>query len=300
MVNGGMEFTKENTQLSPALPSVALSVPGLALGAPVEQLRARYLAARPFPHLVIDQLFPAEWLHAILEEYRTCDDLIWKSYDTALQKKKGTAPDSDLPPVMRAYFDFLQSAPFLRLLSEVTGIANLLPDPSLYGGGLHVVSGGGHFDLHVDFQKHPTTGLCNRLVVITYLNEGWEAAYGGNLELWGIKPSVRQVEIVPCFGRTVLMSQSAIAAHGHPSPIRAGMERKSVIAYFYTGGKSGGALARSSRSTTVYVRRPGRTLSARLQVLLHDALPSPGVRALQKIRHVVRNRWKSAMARQSQ
>ncbi|ACI50563.1 conserved hypothetical protein [Gluconacetobacter diazotrophicus PA1 5] len=274
-------MTQHATWPSPPLPA-PFSVGDLTLAEPAEQMKARYLAAHPFPHLIIDNLFPAPWLRAVLDDYDTGAVRHWKSYNTALQKKKGTEPDSDLPPGIQRYFDFINSGPFLRLLTQLTGIEALLPDPTLYGGGLHVVSGSGHFDMHIDFQKHPTTNLSNRLAVLTYLNDGWDSTCGGSLELWTMRPARRAVTIIPHFGRTVLMEQSAIAAHGHPEQVRPGLERKAVIAYFYTND------AASGRNTTVYMPRPGQSASARLQTTLHNVLPPQGVRLLQKIRRAAR------------
>jgi 2OG-Fe(II) oxygenase superfamily len=260
----------------------------------MERMRDRYLAARPFPYLVIENLFPAPWLRAILDDYGDGDGLHWKSYNTALQKKKGTEPNSDLPCNIQRYFDFVNSGPFLRLLTGLTGIDHLLPDPTLYGGGLHVVSGEGHFDMHVDFQKHPRTHLNNRLALLTYLNDDWDSAHGGDLELWTMRPPARAVAIVPHFGRTVLMEQSAIAAHGHPAQVRPGLERKAVIAYFYTNGTASSVPRDGqARSTTVYIPRPGQSASARLQTTLHNVLPPRAVGVLQKLRRTMRGQRES-------
>lgn len=252
-----------------------------------DRLRAQYLAAQPFPHLIVDDLFPASWIRNILNECREDRNLCWKSFDTALQKKRGTQPDSDFPPYLQKYFDFINSGPFLRLMTRLTGIEALLPDPTLYGGGLHVVSGQGFFDLHIDFQHHPTTLLTNRLAIITYLNDEWDQTCGGNLELWAMNPARRVVEIIPHFGRTVLMEQSAIAAHGHPMPILAGRERMAVIAYFYTSD-AGTQRVRRRRTSTVYVPRFGRSANARLQAALHNVLPQPIIRGLRTVRRILR------------
>ncbi|MBB2200963.1 2OG-Fe(II) oxygenase [Gluconacetobacter tumulisoli] len=271
-------------------PSITGSLPpftvrALGLKESAERLRGRYQSAHPFPHLIIDDLFPENWLLPILDAYRHRSDWQWQCYDTALQKKTATVPNSDLPSHVQRYFDFVYSGPFLRLLTSLTGIENLLPDPSLFGGGMHVVSGGGHFDLHIDFQKHPQTSLTNRLAMLTYLNPDWDTQNGGNLELWTVRPSARAVEIAPHFGRTVLMEQSKIAAHGHPTHIKPGLERKALIAYFYTNDATA-----DMKSTTVYVSRPGQSASARLQIALHNTLPTPIVRLLQKVRRRVRAR----------
>ena len=72
----------------------------------------------------------------------------------------------------------------MQRLCAVTGIDDLIVDPTLFGGGMHAMPSGGRFDLHTDFQQHPRTKLDNRLVLITYLNPDWREDYGGMLELW--------------------------------------------------------------------------------------------------------------------
>ena len=132
----------------------------------------------------------------------------------------------------------------------MSGIEGLLPDPSLFGGGLHKIEHGGHFSTHIDFNKHPGTLLDNRLVFITYLNKGWEASYGGRLELWDIKTKACIEEVVPVFGRSILFAHSDISLHGHPNPVAAPdrRPRRSVAAYYYTNS-SGVADAEAARTT---------------------------------------------------
>jgi hypothetical protein len=215
----------------------------------IEQLQHVYRTASPFPHLVIDQLFP----DAMLDQVEASFDMVppgdWLVYNHALQTKRATRTNGALPGPAQRYFDYIYSGPFLRLLSEITGIENLIPDPSLSGGGLHEIGPGGRFDVHVDFQKHPVTGLDNRLVLITYLNRGWR----------------------PVFGRTLIMEESSRGAHGHPDPVAAGQRRRSVAAYYYTNGREDGLS--DGGLTTRYVKRGGRTRRQRLELLVKQLAP---------------------------
>jgi hypothetical protein len=237
----------------------------------IEQLQHVYRTASPFPHLVIDQLFP----DAMLDQVEASFDMVppgdWLVYNHALQTKRATRTNGALPGPAQRYFDYIYSGPFLRLLSEITGIENLIPDPSLSGGGLHEIGPGGRFDVHVDFQKHPVTGLDNRLVLITYLNRGWRPDYGGALELWEQNPAACAAEIVPVFGRTLIMEESSRGAHGHPDPVAAGQRRRSVAAYYYTNGREDGLS--DGGLTTRYVKRGGRTRRQRLELLVKQLAP---------------------------
>ena len=186
------------------------------------ELRTRFLSAEPFPHLVIEHLFPEDALRTVAEDFDAAPAGTWREIQSGLQRKRATLPDSPLPAHVQDYFNYVNSGPFLRFLSDVTGVGNLIPDPALHGGGMHEVGAGGAFEIHLDFERHPRTFLTNRLVVITYLNDDWHPEDGGNLELWRTKPAQRAASITPVFGRTVILQQSAVSAHGHPQPIRDG------------------------------------------------------------------------------
>jgi len=224
----------------------------------IKDLARRYREGKPYPHLVVDGLFNEEILQKILEEFDSVSSSQWVYYDTPREVKRGSRPDRGLPPLAQAYFDTLYSGPFVRALMAITGIPNLLTDPTLYGGGLHDIGPGGRFSVHADFQKHPRNGLSTRLVVITYLNADWRESYGGQLELWREGGTRCETSILPEFGRTVIMPTTLHTLHGHPRPVSApdGRHRRSLAAYFYTNGVSDGEVG--DNLTTVFADRASR------------------------------------------
>lgn len=208
----------------------------------IAELRARFAAAEPFPHLVLDHLFNQALLDLVVGEFEQMGLGDWVRYDSPDEVKRGTRPAAALGPAAQAYFDAIHRAAFLGFLSEVTGIAGLIPDPTLKGGGLHEVPSGGRFGVHIDFEKHPVTLLDNRLVMITYLNKDWDPAWGGGLQLWSAAENRCVKSVEPVFGRTILFAHSSTSLHGHPEPIQApaGRARRSIAAYFYTNGRPDG------------------------------------------------------------
>ncbi len=250
-------------------------------------LRANYMSGTPFPHLVIDDLFPTDGLRSLVDEFDSAPPGTWREIQSGLQKKRATPPDSPLPTQVQEYFNALNSGPFLRFLSDVTGIANLIPDPALHGGGMHEVGEGGAFEIHIDFERHPRTFLDNRLVVITYLNDDWLPEDGGSLELWHMKPPRCAKTITPIFGRTVILEQSRLAAHGHPQPIRQGRKRRSVTAYFYTNGRA--STTASNLLPTTYVAHQGYSLVKRAELGLRLVLPPILLMSLRSVKTMARN-----------
>ncbi len=210
---------------------------GILSRASVAALNKRFVEAMPFPHVVIDGLFQPAFLEDVLLDY-SAGFRDWVHYDSANEVKTGTRPNAKLGRGAQRYFDMVHRGAFIQFLGGVTGIAGLLPDPSLFGGGLHKIEVGGRFATHIDFNKHPVTRLDNRLVFITYLNKGWQPEWGGALELWDAQTKQCLEKVVPVFGRSILFAHSQTSLHGHPDPVASPDKRprRSVAAYYYTNG----------------------------------------------------------------
>ncbi len=239
----------------------------------VDELHAKFAAAQPFPHIVLERLFSAALLEGVLNDFDPVHPDDWKRIENDREFTIRSRPDAELGPASRLYFDTLSSGRFIRFLSAVTGIAGLLPDPLLRGGGLHESRSGGRFDVHLDFTKHSVTNLDNRLVLITYLNRDWLPAYGGALELWSAPGNRCVARVMPEFGRTVILRHAEDSLHGHPDPVAApgGRVRRSVAAYYYTNGVDDRAAAK--RYTTYFATTPVASRKAKLASGLRYVLP---------------------------
>jgi hypothetical protein len=244
------------------------------------QFHGSYAAAPPFPHIAFDNLFSADLLEQIIREFEARASSDWHKYDTDREKTLRSRPTDALGPATQTYFNILSSRPFVQFLQEVSGIAGLLPDPMLRGGGMHESQPGGKFHMHLDFEKHPVTLLDNRLVFITYLNKGWRREWGGCLEFWDMEANCKVTDVVPEFGRSVLFCHSDKSLHGHPHPVVTpdGRPRRSLAAYYYSNGREDGLTA--ARYTTYFAPQPvspvraalGASARAVTPPILYDAL----------------------------
>lgn len=239
----------------------------------VDELHAKFVAAQPFPYVVLDSFFSPTLLEAVLSDFDRVHPDDWKRIENDRESTIRSKTDAELGPASRVYFDTLSSGRFIRFLSALTGIVGLLPDSLLRGGALHESRSGGRFDVHLDFAKHSVTNLDNRLSLITYLNKDWLPAYGGALELWGAPENRCVVKVVPEFGRTVIFRHSEDSLHGHPDPIVApgGRVRRSVAAYYYTNGVDDQSAV--ERYTTYFATAPVASRKARLGSGLRLVLP---------------------------
>ena len=208
------------------------------LAALAERERDAYVRAQPFPHAVIDGLLHDDAVRELAAAIPGADDDIgWDRYAAAgFEMKLASANQQRLPaPVVRVLHE-LNSGPFIAFLETLTGIPHLLPDPHLLGGGVHLVGPGGHLGVHADFNWHPALQAHRRINVLLYLNERWDAAWGGDLELWATDASHRVVSIAPLLNRAVVFNTRSDTFHGHPAPLAtpAGVWRKSIAMYYYT------------------------------------------------------------------
>ena len=212
----------------------------LRLNADPQTLRDTFLSADPFPHVVVDGLFPDETLDRLLDAFPEPGAEGWRRFDNGREKKLAS-----LPPLLSGneeVCDFLcaaSSPPMLEFLEALTGIGGLIPDPYFGGGGLHQIVRGGFLEVHADFNWHPKLRLDRRLNVLVYLNKEWREEYGGHLELWDreLRGPVRS--ILPVFNRTVVFATTDSSYHGHPKPLSCpvGTTRKSVSLYYYSNGR---------------------------------------------------------------
>jgi len=204
----------------------------------VAQLSEAFRNNSPYPHLVVDGLFSPVLLQEMNAEFDRLKWNNWRSIQDREEIKRGTLPNTRFGLATELYFQTIYSGVFVDFVKCLTRIDGLIGDPELYNAGLHEIPSGGHFRLHTDFTHHPTTELNNRLVVITYLNEGWTYEYGGRLELWDPDIEQRVQEVVPVLGRTIFLGQTRRSVHGHPNPVVApnGRTRRSAAAYFYSNG----------------------------------------------------------------
>ncbi|HYP58749.1 MAG TPA: 2OG-Fe(II) oxygenase [Beijerinckia sp.] len=207
-----------------------------------KELSEKFKSNRPFPYVVIEDLFSPDLLELMYSEFDGIRWNDWIRYDNQNERKLGSHPDTEFGPATQLYFNTIYSKAFIQVIQQLSGLQGLVPDPELVAGGLHEIPEGGKLAVHLDFNKHPVTGLDNRLAFITYLNKDWKASYGGALELWDAGNDECQARIEPLFGRSVLFFQSSKSLHGHPDPVKTpdGRPRRSATAYFYSNGRTDG------------------------------------------------------------
>lgn len=201
----------------------------------------KFSVAEPYRHVEINGFLEVGFCRRLLLDFPAFED---RHALNEMGQVGGKAVRMDVREVSDAYREldsYLQTPEFLNLVSEVTGIPDLLFDPDYVGGGTHENRHGQGLDAHVDFNYHPRTKWHRRLNLIIYLNEKWDHAWGGELELhsnpWDA-PNNRTIRVQPVLNRAVIFETTETSWHGFSRielpQDRSGYSRKSFAIYLYT------------------------------------------------------------------
>jgi hypothetical protein len=225
----------------------------------LDLLREKYRHARPFPHVIIDNLFAASLLERLAAEAHPPGAEQWETFEQEnLEHTYRMRSALDVGEVGSEMVAVMHSAAFLYLLSEITGIWQLLPDPYLQGAGHALMNRGDYFKVHADRSVAYDTGLIRRLAVIVFLNRNWRPEYKGQLELWNHEGDRCEAAIEPDFNRTVIFEVAYPNYHGVPEPLQCPDDRvrRSFLIYYHTAGESVGKVTpHSSRFAPKFYRR---------------------------------------------
>ncbi len=239
-------------------------------------LQEQFRSAQPFPSICIDDFLEPEFARKMARSYPDyqASAVLGREFDAVNERRKIQITDPEkFPEPVKQAAAFFASEGFRRTLSEITGIPDLLWDPTYSGGGMHQSATSGRLDVHVDFNRLSSSGLYRRVNLLLYLNEHWEAEWGGKLELWDREVKRCFHSFDPIFNRCILFETSDISYHG-VTKLRCpdGVTRRSFALYYYSKEAPSHALhgdhstifkARPNEPIRRYLLMPGETLHRR-------------------------------------
>jgi 2OG-Fe(II) oxygenase superfamily len=223
-----------------------------------------YASADPFPHIVMDNIFPEPLIRKVAAHFpgdRLRSDIVFDIGYGGHHKRQIMPEDCD--GFVRAFFQFMNSRPMLEFLEGLTGIPALLPDPYFTGGGFHETTRGGKLGIHADFRINDQLHVQRRLNLLVYLNETWDDDWRGHLELWDKGMKECRARIAPIWNRCVVFSTDEDTWHGHPDELLVpdGVKRRSLALYYYTASKH--VYKEVPRLSTMYQARPTDSAAVR-------------------------------------
>ncbi len=199
----------------------------------IDALRSSFRDASPFPHVVVDGcLRPASYRRVL--EALPPPVAGQRSSDYIFARNKFENPHFDrADPVLHELREELTSPRFAAVLGAVCG-RPVFVDPEFTGGGIHQGGEDSFLDMHADFSRHPSRpDWVRELNILLYLNDPYDEAWGGHLELQHLDTAAR-ARIAPVGNRLVVMLTKAHTLHGYRRiAFPAGRYRTSVASYAY-------------------------------------------------------------------
>ncbi len=250
-----------------------------------------YTNSKPFPSGYYDEFFNADKLKLVLQEFPELGEKQDIKFNNPNENKLATRGEYRFGVESTKFAHFMNSQPFLEFLENLTGIKNLISDPSFEGGGFHQIKPGGFLKLHADFNKHRGTNLDRRLNVLVYLNEDWKEEYGGHFELWNKEMTQCEKKILPLFNRMAMFNTTDFSWHGHPDLLTCPPDRsrKSMAFYYYTNGRPASEInaGKEILTTTTFKSRDEDSASMKrynsFVLLMQNILPPILVKFAKKV-----------------
>ncbi|MGF7178909.1 2OG-Fe(II) oxygenase [Tunturiibacter psychrotolerans] len=153
---------------------------------------------------VIDHLLPEEEVVTIFKAFPDKDTMMLKK---SLRENKYVAAQ------MNKYSSLLEEIVFafqdprvLKVIEEITGIHDMIPDEHLYAGGISLMAKDNFLNPHLDNSHDKNRQMYRVLNLLYYVTPDWREEFGGNLELWDNGPKESQRVITAKFNRLALMA----------------------------------------------------------------------------------------------
>ena len=204
----------------PHLDTSQLDISELIRRLSVRGMSLTYQTARPFPHIVVDDVLQADVFGQAVREFPAMDDPIWNGYVHVNEMKYANAEPDRWGPTFRSIARVLTSNEFVNVLSELTGFEGLVPIGRWMVVDFIRRSVAGTSTSTQTSQPITATHLRRRVNLLLYFNEVWPPQWGGALELWDSSGSARSAASTRSAIACWCSRRPANAFHGHPDPFR--------------------------------------------------------------------------------
>lgn len=157
-------------------------------------------------------------------------DPCWEArYDNDAERGKRTTRHPDWLAHVAPCLATMRGAVSVARWSRILGYP-VDDDPTLHGGGLHVMGADSVLGVHLDYDLHPhVPGKRRALNLIAFLNPQWREEWGGALVLCDPLGRVAK-RIYPAPGRLVAFETNDLSYHG-VERVTGPVERVTAAAY---------------------------------------------------------------------
>ncbi len=180
---------------------------------------------------VIDNLLPED---EVLRIYAAFPDKSTMMLRKSLRENKYVAAQMDqYNPFLEEIIYAFQEPGVVKVVEEITGIQNMIPDTNLYAGGISLMAKDNFLNPHLDNSHDKDRATYRVLNLLYYVTPAWSHENGGNLELWDNGPKGSQREITSHFNRLALMATHQRSWHS-VSQVNVDRSRCCVSNYYFS------------------------------------------------------------------
>jgi Rps23 Pro-64 3,4-dihydroxylase Tpa1-like proline 4-hydroxylase len=152
----------------------------------------------------IDNLLPEAEAREINAAFPAKETMMLRK---SLRENKYVAAQMDkYTPILEEIIFAFQEPGVVKVVEEITGIADMIPDTNLYAGGISLMAKDNFLNPHLDNSHDKDRQAYRVLNLLYYVTPEWTHENGGNLELWDEGPKHPQREITSAFNRLALMA----------------------------------------------------------------------------------------------
>lgn len=182
-------------------------------------------------HFFLDDLLPQEICEEIYDAFpRDAKGFVSKS---SFREQKKTAKNLKIYDSILSDITYALQAPrILALISKITAMDKLEPDPQLYAGGLSMMFKSDYLNPHIDNSHDAKREKYRRLNLLYYASPAWKVENGGNLELWDSHVNT-PVTLTSQFNRLIVMETNRTSWHS-VSPVNIDAPRCCVSNYYFS------------------------------------------------------------------
>ena len=202
------------------------------------EFASQFQNAKPFNYIVIDNFLSEELATKLESEFPDYNSDFWHVYKNQIEDKKTINDWNKFGETTYRFFDYLNSADFVKSLSGLCNV-QLMSDPGLNGGGWHIHGNGGNLNPHLDYSIHPKLKKQRKINIIIYLSKDLKPEHGGQLGLWAHDENLKAPaklchEVDPKFNRAIIFDTTQNSWHGMSQMLQTpdGVFRKSIAAYY--------------------------------------------------------------------
>ncbi len=196
-----------------------------------DTLSAYWHKSGPVRHFYLDGLLPDAWAKECFDAMPDPNSLMLRD-SIKEHKHVGIQVEKYAPIVGDMLFAF-HAPEVISIVSEITGVPNLLPDDSLYGSGISMMLQDDFLLPHLD-NSHDGDGETYRVLnALYYITPNWPEGQGGNLELWSDDMKERH-ELHARFNRLIMMETNTHSIHSVNKVTVPGGMRACVSNYYFS------------------------------------------------------------------